>query len=357
MPCIAFVCAVASMFAVPPDAAYIEYFDIRVLCQLFCLMAVVAGLQSCGLLQFIADRLLRCCYSLLGLELCLVMLPFFFSMLVTNDVALLAFVPFAFLVLKAAGAERLIIKTAVLQTAAANLGGMLTPFGNPQNLYIYSHFGLGIEQFIALMLPLTGISFILIFLLCIKSKSLPISCKPPFEGRLQKGKLLLYAVLFIICVLCVLRIIPYQLMLLLVTATILIWGRRPLMKVDYGLLLTFVCFFILSGNLSRLPAIHNMLVQLMEQSSLLCSCFASQFISNVPAAVLLSDMTADWQGLLAGVNIGGLGTPIASLASLITLKFFMKEYHCKTGRFLLFFSAVNFGGLLLLLAFARLFLL
>lgn len=151
--CIAAVCAILSMFAVPPDMTYLEYIDLRVLCLLFCLMAVILGMQDCGLFGLLAQKLLRGQKSLRALLLILVLLPFFVSMLVTNDVALITFVPFTLMVLEAAGAEHLMIKTVVLQTVAANLGSMATPVGNPQNLYLYSYYQLTGGQFFGVMLP------------------------------------------------------------------------------------------------------------------------------------------------------------------------------------------------------------
>lgn len=348
---IAFVCAVISAFFVPPSAAYLDYIDLRVLCLLFCLMAVVAGLQECGLFLVLAQRLLVGERPVRLISLTLILLPFFCSMLVTNDVALITFVPFAILVLEMVGRRDLLIPIISLQTVAANLGSMATPVGNPQNLFLYAHFSLSMGDFLSLLLPLTLISLVGLAAagLYFGGKGW-ISVSFPEQVRLTSPKhLALYLVLFGLCLLSVCRILPYGILTVIVIVALLLARRQLLGQVDYMLLLTFVCFFIFSGNLGQMPAVRSALGDLLARSPLLCSAAASQVISNVPAAVLLSGLTEDWKGLLAGVDVGGLGTPVASLASLISMKFYLRSREAKPLPYFLWFTAANVVGLLVLL--------
>lgn len=348
---ISFVCALVSAFFVPPSAAYVDYIDLRVLCLLFCLMAVVAGLQECGLFLVMAQRLLAGERPVRLISLTLILLPFFCSMLVTNDVALITFVPFAILVLEMVGRRDLLIPIISLQTVAANLGSMATPVGNPQNLFLYAHFSLSMGDFLSLLLPLTLISLVGLAAagLYFGGKG-RISVSFPEQVRLTSPKhLALYLVLFGLCLLSVCRILPYGILTVLVIVSLLLARRQLLGQVDYMLLLTFVCFFIFSGNLGQMPAVRAGLGSLLSRSPLLCSAAASQVISNVPAAVLLSGLTEDWKGLLAGVDVGGLGTPVASLASLISMKFYLRSREAKPLPYFLWFTAANVVGLLVLL--------
>ena len=354
--CVAAVCAAATMFLVLPDGAYMGYIDLRVLCLLLCLMAVVAGFQNCGAFRWLAFQLLRRSANGRMLGVVLVLLPFFSSMLVTNDVALLTFVPFTLLLLERIGCVSSVIPVLVLQTIAANLGSMATPVGNPQNLYLYAAYGLGAGEFFSVTLPLTAIS-----LLCLTAAALPIlpkmlpELKMERENLQQPRKLVVYGVLFVLCLLTVFRVLHYGVMTVLVLVVIAVMEPKLLRELDIALLATFVCFFVVSGNLGRVEAVRMFLQALLERSTLLTAAATSQIISNVPAAVLLSEFTNQWRPLLEGVNIGGLGTPIASLASLITLKLYLRWPRAKAGRFLMVFTLANVIGLVVLLTFVMLF--
>ena len=350
--CISAMCAVITMFLVPPSAEYIEYMDFRVLCLLFSLMGVVAGFKSVGAFKWLTYQLLRRIKNGRVLGLTLVLLPFFSSMLVTNDVALLVFVPFTMLLLSGLGCEKNIIPIIVMQTVGANLGSMATPVGNPQNLFLYSAFNLGAGEFFSVTLPLTVVS-----LLCLSVATQPIMPKSLPEQSLVSEKITsgknfaVYAVLFVLCLLTVFRVIPYQVTTAILIVALLIIDRKLFGEIDFMLLLTFVCFFIISENLGRVEVVREFLQTLLSKSTLLTSVGASQVISNVPAAVLLSGFTDNWRELLSGVNIGGLGTPIASLASLITLKLYMNANGAKVMKFLGVFTVANIVGLVILLGF------
>ena len=350
--CISAMCAIITMFLVPPSAEYIEYIDFRVLCLLFSLMGVVAGFKSVGAFKWLTYQLLRRIKNGRVLGLTLVMLPFFASMLVTNDVALLVFVPFTMLLLSGLGCEKNIIPIIVMQTVAANLGSMATPVGNPQNLFLYSAFNLAAGEFFSVTLPLTAIS-----LVCLCAGTLPIMPKSLPEQNLESekitslGKFIVYGLLFVLCLLTVFRVVPYQITTAILIIALLIIDRKLFSEIDFMLLLTFVCFFIISENLGRVQVVRDFLQSLLSKSTLLTSVGASQVISNVPAAVLLSSFTDNWRELLSGVNIGGLGTPIASLASLITLKLYMNTKGAKVMKFLGVFTVANVFGLIILLGF------
>lgn len=347
---IAAACAVLSMFFVPPDGEYLSYIDLRVLCLLFCLMAVVAGFQQCGLFYLLAQKLLSGKKQFRLLSLILVLLPFFSSMVITNDVALITFVPFTILVMGMIGEERRLIYLIVLQTVAANLGSMATPVGNPQNLYLYSQYGLSPGDFFAIMGPLTLLSLISLCAAACAVKSDTIEVHFAEQARIQKpGILLLMAGLFLLCLLSVFRVIPYWALLIVVVAALLIFDRELFLRADYGLLLTFVCFFVFAGNMGRIGPVREFLDGMLRQSAVLTSAVTSQVISNVPAAVLLSGFTQNGRGLLIGTNIGGLGTLIASLASLISFKFYIRTPKATPLKYLAVFTLVNGAGLLLLL--------
>lgn len=354
--CISAVCAVITMFFVPPGGGYVGYIDLHVLCLLFSLMAVVAGFQSCGVFRVLAVQLLRRSCSGRMLGVILVLLPFFVSMLVTNDVALLVFVPFTLGLLGQLGCSGAVIPVLVLQTMAANLGSMATPVGNPQNLFLYSCYELTAGEFFSATLPLAAVSLVCLVIaaLFILPRALP-ELKLEYEPLQSPRRLPVYALLFALCLLTVFHITPDWVMTLAVVAAVLIMDRRLLLKVDYALLITFVCFFIVSGNLGRIGTVRDFLQSLLAGSVLLTAAGASQIISNVPAAVLLSGFTDQWRPLLEGVNIGGLGTPIASLASLITLKLYLRTPGGRAGRFIALFLLANVIGLIVLLIVAGVF--
>ena len=355
--------AFGSMVCVPPDMQYLSYIDYRVLALLFCLMTVMEGFKSTGFFAAVAGKLLEKVKTFRQLYLVLVFLCFFTSMWITNDVALLTFVPFTVLVLRMTGLEQEMIPVIVLQTIAANLGSMTTPVGNPQNLYLYSISGMGIGAFLQIMGPLTLISAGLIFLICLIHKDFPIRqgmLGKEIVGVRKAGENQVLAVLFFISLLSVFRILPWQLLLLIVLASCI--GIKAFCKekylpleADFGLLLTFVAFFIFIGNMGRICAVREVLSQVLNGRELLISFLCSQMISNVPAAILLSGFTQEYRGLLQGVNIGGLGTLIASLASLISYKFFAAESEQTPaagtrGRYMLTFTIWNVGMALVLLA-------
>lgn len=373
--CIAFLLAVVSMFFIPPSVNYFSYIDFRVLALLFCLMAVVRGFSSIGVFTRLGTMLLTHVHSLRMLSALFIFLCFFFSMLITNDVALITFVPFTILVLSMAEQKKFLIPVIVLETIAANLGSMLTPLGNPQNLYLYTISGLSIGAFVRIMLPYSFVSAILllIFILFLPkdtvstataantanstntvtaSNTSTVICEAVKARKNSRILFTAYLILFLLCLLTVLHILPYQIMFLLVLTGFLLLDYRVLKDVDYFLLLTFLCFFIFIGNMKQISLVHELISKLLVHHEVLMGIGASQIISNVPAAILLSGFTDDYSALLIGVNLGGLGTLIASLASLISFKFYTHSNGSDTRRFLGIFTLYNviFLGVLFVLS-------
>ena len=350
--CIAFLAAVISCFFVPPDGAYLKYIDLRTMALLYCLMVVVAGLRKAGSFTALAHFLCHRAGNLRLMSAVLVALCFFSSMLITNNVALLTFVPFAVVVLGMAKREKELVWVVVLQAVAANLGSMLTPVGNPQNLYLYSRYGMSGGDFFSATAPVWCLSLLLVLGCCLLMKKEPVRVFLGEKPILLRNLLLFYSALFLLCLLVVFRLIHWPVMLVLVLLLVGIFDRRTLLKADFLLLLTFVCFFIFAGNLARIDAVDRLLRHMLTGRELFVGVLCSQVISNVPAALLLSGFTENARALLLGVNIGGLGTPVASLASLIALKLYSHAEGAKTGAFLWRFSLVNFLLLAVLLAFA-----
>lgn len=373
--CIAFLLAVISMFFVSPSKNYISYIDFRVLALLFCLMAVVRGFSSIGVFTRLGTMLLTHVHSLRMLSALFIFLCFFFSMLITNDVALITFVPFTILVLSMAEQKKFLIPVIVLETIAANLGSMLTPLGNPQNLYLYTISGLSIGAFVRIMLPYSFVSAILllIFILFLPkdtvstataantanstntvtaSNTSNVICEAVKARKNSRILFAFYLILFLLCLLTVLHILPYQILFFLVLTGFLLLDYRVLKDVDYFLLLTFLCFFIFIGNMKQISLVHELISKLLVHHEVLMGIGASQIISNVPAAILLSGFTDNYSALLIGVNLGGLGTLIASLASLISFKFYTNSEGSDTKRFLGIFTLYNviFLGVLFVLS-------
>lgn len=337
--CIAALLSVVSAFFVPPSKEYLEYMDWRVLALLFGLMLVVAGLQSIGLFKYLGLKLLERIRTTRQLCLLLVLLCFFSAMFITNDVALITFVPFAVMILSMADQSRLLIPAVVLQTIGANLGSMLTPIGNPQNLYLYSTFSIPIGTFLLDMLPLTLLSLLLLIIGVMLLPKVEISVSAPEKKTAPpKGKLALYLILFLVALSCVIQLLEWPVMLAVLCLAVLIMDRKLFRSVDYFLLLTFVCFFLFIGNMERIPAISDLLQAFIRGRELLIGILLSQCISNVPAAILLSGFTDAAKPLLYGINIGGLGTLIASLASVISYRAYGESENAAKGAYIKTFT-------------------
>jgi len=352
---IAALLAVITSFIVPPDEAYLGYFDFKTLACLFSVLAVVCALRNIRFFYTLAKAIVRQFKTAKACILALVYITFIGSMLIANDMALLTFLPLGYFILHTTGKEKYMAFTFIMQNIAANLGGMLTPFGNPQNLYLYSKFNIPDLEFVSIMLPPFILAIALITICClvfVKNEPLTIEEK---AAELPIWRVAIYLLLFALSIIIVFRVIHYLVGLVIIVAALLILDRRALLSVDYGLLLTFVFFFIFSGNMARIDLVRDFFSYLLEINTLVFSALSCQFISNVPSAILLSQFTDNYKHLLLGVNIGGAGTMIASLASLITFKEYTKEDPKHTWQYIVKFSAFNFAFLGILLLFCYIF--
>ncbi len=345
--CMATLVALITCFIVPPDREYLGYLDFKTLTCLFCTLAVVCAFRNIRFFYALAQKIVKVFKNTRAAILALVYITFLGSMLIANDMALITFLPLGYFVLSSTKKEKYTAFTFIMQNIAANLGGMLTPFGNPQNLYLYTKFNIPTGSFITTMLPPFCISVALITLCClfVKKETLEISEE---KISLPVGRTVAYGVLFALSIVIVFRIIPFWIGLVVVPVALLFLDRNALKNVDYGLLLTFVMFFIFAGNMARINAVREGFGWLLSKNPLLVSALSCQAISNVPSAILLSQFTSDWRALLVGVNIGGVGTLISSLASLITFREYTARTNGKAGKYVLLFSAFNFGFLFLL---------
>ena len=345
---VALTAAVITSVIVPPDAAYLDYFDVKTLTCLFCVLAVVCALKNIRFFYILAQKVVQCFKTARMSVLALLYITFLGSMLIANDMALLTFLPLGYFVLSATGKEQYMAVTFVLQNIAANLGGMLTPFGNPQNLYLYTKFTIPTMEFMGIMALPFAVSVALLTLCAIvfvKAEPLAVPNEP---ATLPKGRTALYLALFLLSIAIVFRGIPYWIGLIVIPAVLLVADRKALKMVDYPLLLTFVFFFVFSGNMARIEAVREAFSALLQKSTLLFSVASCQCISNVPSAILLSQFTTNYRDLLLGVNIGGVGTLIASLASLITFREYTRHNPEKTMAYVKTFSAFNFAFLVVL---------
>ena len=349
--CIAFLAAVITSFIIPIDKEYLDYFDYKTLTCLFCVLAVVCALKNINFFYILARKVVQMFKTARMSILVLVYITFIGSMLIANDMALLTFLPLGYFVLTTTGKEKYMAFTFIMQNIAANLGGMLTPFGNPQNLYLYSKYNIPNLEFMQIMAPPFILSVILITICCIVFvKSEPLELKDE-KIELNPKRTVLYLILFAFSIAIVFRGIPYWTGLIVIPAVLVFADRKALKMVDYGLLFTFVFFFIFAGNMARIDAVRNLFSVLLNKSTLLFSVLSCQVISNVPSAILLSQFTQNYSELLVGVNIGGVGTLISSLASLITFREYVKHNPGKTGYYIGMFSLFNFSFLIILTSF------
>lgn len=350
---IAIVLAAVSMFMVPPDGQYAGYIDYKTIGLLFCLMSVMAGYQKIGIFQWMGETLLTKVKMSRSVATVLVFLCFFTSMFITNDVSLLTFVPFSIIVLEMAEMEELLVPVVVFQTIAANLGSMLLPFGNPQNLYLYGQSGYGILQFAAVILPYGILAFILLVICLFGIKQMPVTLHIFEQSSAQikgsKGKIIAYTILFILCILAVAHIVPWIIVLIIVSVAIFLLDKELFCRVDYSLLFTFVFFFLFIGNLGRIPFFCEFLEGILKGNEVITAVLASQVISNVPAALLLSGFSNQWDALIIGTNLGGLGTLIASMASLISYKQVAQKKPEYKSKYFKYFTIANIVYLTILM--------
>ncbi len=340
---IATIAMLITCLFIPVDTTYLGYFNWRTIATLYCTLAVVAAFSHIHVFEIISKNIVLKLHNLRNATIGLVFITFVGSMLLANDMALLTFLPLGYFVLKSTDNKQAMAFTFIMQNIAANLGGMVTPFGNPQNLYLYSYYGIGTMEFIKIMLPSFLAATAMIVGCCLFVKPTPLTLKNNEDYVLDKKKTFIYSALFVASILIVFRVVPYIWGTVLITIALFFLDKDSIKEVNYPLLATFCVFFVFSGNMARIPAVSAFFEYLLPKNTLLFGILSCQFISNVPSAVLLSHFTGDYASLLPAVNIGGCGTLIASLASLITFSEFKKHQLEKVKGYVIKFSIINFS--------------
>ena len=346
---VAIVLTIVTCFFVPIDKEYLKYFDYSTLICLFCMLAVVAGLKSTNVFELISRKMIGLFHTRRGVIYSLVFGTFFFDMIVANDMSLITFLPLTYIVLHSTKNDKYLAFTFIMQTIAANMGGMITPYGNPQNLYLYSYYNIPTSEFFGILFIQAITVAVLLWICCSFINNEKLTLRKKSKIIIAKNKLYLYVILFILVILTIFRIIPYMVTLFVVLISIILADKKRFKDVDYALLATFCVFFIFSGNISRIPAIKEFIANIVTKNTLLAGIISCQFISNVPTAIFLSKFTANYTDLLISVNIGSLGILISSLASLITLKEFLKHQPKNFWKYLGMFTLFNTSFLLILL--------
>lgn len=346
---IATVFAIITCFFVPIDKQYFGYFDYNTLVCLFCMLAVVAGLKSTNVFELISRKLIGIFHTRRGVIYSLVFGTFFFDMIVANDMSLITFLPLTYIVLHSTKNDKYLAFTFILQTIAANMGGMITPYGNPQNLYLYSYYNIPTMEFLGILIIQSITVACLLWISGLFITNEPLKLRKKSKIIVDKDKLYIYSLLFILVILTIFRVIPYLITFFTVIISMVLADRRRFKQIDYALLATFCVFFIFSGNIARIPAIKEVISNIVVKNTLIAGIVSCQFISNVPTAIFLSKFTMNYTELLVSVNIGSLGIIISSLASLITLKEFLKHQPKNFWRYLGLFTLCNTIFLLVLL--------
>lgn len=347
--CIALLAAALSMLAVPPDAQYLTYFDFKTLTCLFCTLAVVCAFKNIYFFRIISSKIVSVFKTTRSAIIALVYITFIASMLIANDMALITFLPLGYYVITSTDNQKHLAFTFIMQNIAANLGGMLTPFGNPQNLYLYNYYSIPNGEFVGIMLLPFLIAVSMITLCCMFVKNEPLTIHRSYDAKLNISRTAIYSILFAISVIIVFGVVPYWVGLVIILASLLFFDRQALSMVDYPLLVTFCAFFVFSGNIARIDIVHTLIDGIVEEYTLLAGAISCQFISNVPSGILLSHFTDNYRQLLVAVNIGGTGTLIASLASLITFREYLKNDPESIKTYLKKFTLYNFAFLIILL--------
>jgi len=348
---IAFALAVISAFIIPPDSEYLSYIDFKTIANLFVMMLVIAGLKNMRFFVYLATQFITKLKSSKKIVFALVFITFISSIFLANDMALLTFLPLTLAIFRLSGKSEYCAFTIIMQNVAANLGGMIMPFGNPQSLYLYSYFSIPTIEFISIMaVPFILSTLLITLLLAVVVKDEPLAIEHDEPSKIKPINLVFYSIFFVLALLAVLRVLDYRVVAVLVLVLMVVLDAKALLYVDYSLLLTFVCFFVFASNMARIDAVCNFVQAFTSKNVLLTGVGCCQCFSNVPTAIFLSRFTSDYRSLLLAVNIGGAGTPIASLASLISLGHFGKSYPQEKGKYLVTFLVINFTFLTVLTA-------
>jgi Na+/H+ antiporter NhaD/arsenite permease-like protein len=342
---IAVLIAILTMFFVPPSKQYLSYFNYKVLVVMFTIMLSVAGIYESHFFYFVATKLVMHLKNMRFIALSIVLTTFFLAMFLTNDAVLLTLIPFSIFILKHVKMEKQIIIIIILQTIAANLGSALTPMGDPQNIYLYAYYQISFLDFMRMTLPVTIIGGLLITITTIILMPKAVVELNITTPKVNLKSLAIYGLILLNALFSILRIVPLIYTLIVTLILGLIFARHLFKRVDWYLLLTFVSFFIITGNLSEMEGIGNFLSAFLDGNIKVyfTGMLSSQLISNVPSAVLLSTFTDASMAkyLLQGVNVGSMGTLVASLASLISFKYILRDYPKLTKRYILYYSLIS----------------
>ena len=353
---IAIIATIITCFFVPIDKEYLGYFEYKTLIALFCMLAVVAGLKNTNVFELISKKLISLFKTRRAVIYCLIYGTFLFDMIVANDMSLITFLPLTYIVLHSTNNDKYLAFTFILQTIAANMGGMITPHGNPQNLYLYSYYNIPTLEFFGVLLVQSITVAVLLFICCLFIKNEKLSLRSDEKFEVKKKELLIYGILFFLVIFCILRLIPlpgdlpHLVTLGIVVITVAAFDYKRFKYVDYALLATFCVFFVFSGNIARIDIIKNFIAGIVEKNTLAAGIISCQFISNVPTAIFLSNFTDNYRELLVAVNIGSLGIIISSLASLITIKEYLKHQPKGFKKYMGMFTMINTAFLIVLIA-------
>lgn len=320
------IIASISCIFVPIDSGYIEYFDGsgQTLTAIFGILLIVAGLENIDFFHKVARLVVKKFKSVRTIILALIFITYVSALVNANDMALLTFLPLSYLVLKYINKTEYLAFTFVMQNIASNLGGMISPIGNPQNIYLFSFYDIGLLEFFKIMAIPTLAALVLIIITCLFIKPDKVEYNDEYEHKLNIPKLIVYGVLFVATFLVVCNVLPFYIVLPILVVTMLICDYKSFAKVDYTIPLTFCAFFIFSGNMGRIPVVASLIETMANTQTFLCSYILCNLISNVPTSILLSNFTANYPALLVSVNIASLGIIFSSLSGIIALKMFCK---------------------------------
>ncbi|MBE7082258.1 MAG: citrate transporter [Clostridiales bacterium] len=318
--------SIISCFIIPFDKGYLQYFEGsgETLTCIFGILIIVAGLENIDFFHKVARSIVKKFKTTRSIIITLIFITYISALINANDMALLTFLPLSYIVLKYINQTQYLAFTFIMQNIASNLGGMISPIGNPQNIYLFSYYNIGLLEFLKIMLIPTLCAAILIVICCFFVKKTPVEYVDNYNHSINVPKLIVYGILFVLTFLVVSRVIPFYIVLPIIIITMLICDHKTFKMVDYTIPLTFVAFFIFSGNMSRIPAISNFMINYADNNTFLCAYLSCQLISNVPTSILLSKFTSNYVALLVSVNVASLGIIFSSLSGVIAMKCYSK---------------------------------
>jgi len=320
------IVAVISCFIVPIDKGYLSYFDgaFETLTCIFGILIIVAGLENIDFFHKVARFIIKKFKSVRSIVLTLIFITYVSALINANDMALLTFLPLSYLVLKYINKTEYLAFTFIMQNIASNLGGMISPIGNPQNIFLFSYYDIGLLEFFKIMAIPTLCALLLIVVSVMFVKPEKVEYQDKYDHKIDYYRLAIYAILFVLTFFVVIGVVPFYIVLAITILTMLFCDRKSFLQVDYTIPLIFVGFFIFSGNMERIPFVANFMTKFADKQTFLCAYISCQFISNVPTSILLSKFTGNFPALLVSVNVASLGIIFSSLSGVIALKCFVK---------------------------------